>query len=1172
VTILKSQPPSKVLDKLINSSIKQYALAAKNLAFRADLIYLSRVASKFADYLKNYSRRKWTVVPGKRSNLLGFQSQSSFVPASPQLENQEQNIETEISPLQGLNFRFPLRKYQQEIIELTKLKFERGERRVHIVAPPGAGKTIIGLQLAGQLQHNTLIISPTTTIQAQWGEKLDLFLPENALSKSTEHLIGTHENLPLKPITLLTYQVLSTPAREQEYLERLAHQAWIDEIMSTGLSQGDGEIRILELMHNNKKAYEKEMSRHITRLRRKLADILDLQEVIHKNAHDLIQALRRQKFKTVIFDECHHLTDYWAAIMTHVLRRLDNPLVIGLTGTPPEGRSQSQENRYLSLVGEIDYQVPTPALVREGGLAPFQDLVCFTLPTIEEERFLEEQHAAFHLLLEELSQGENSLLRNWVDERITSACKNGGWKAFAEANPELSGAFVRFMYKQRLPLPMDMEISELLWQAPFVDDWICLLEDFALYYLKTSASSENHQLYERIRLAIGKLGYGLTEKGIRKQASPVDRVLAFSKAKSRSVTEILEVEHRNLGDRLRTAVVTDFERMSATASRQAKGVLTEESGGAIAVLRELLRAKISKSVNPCLVTGSLILMDNRIAGEFRDAMNELLKKDGYKFELEVYGFPDEDFSELKAFSSQWESRLYVGLATKVLERGITKVLIGTRGIFGEGWDCQALNTLIDLTTTTTPVSVKQLRGRSIRINTADPLGTRKVANNWDVVCIAPHLEKGLNDYQRFARKHEGFFGICDDGQIECGVGHVHASFSELSAADIFRNLEDFNQEMKVRAVEREDVYELWKVGQSYENRTVACVELGRLRRFNLTPPFIRKSIGYDEHARLLRTNLNGVLFEYALLGFLCSALNAGLLSYISQPIALASLPIIAAGMLSFRRYQKLYKRLRLENCRPNTQDSSLFDICRAVLSALKQAKILPAHISHDSICVSQRSDGSYRLFLEGLDETQSQQFVKCIKELFAPIRKQPYMVPKYEYAFPPSRVRIPRKPAEKAGLSAFANELLARLRDLMKKEAVEIAAHSENTDEESNAETNVETNESYPKGLEIRTSRESRRRIRKLESRKNRFATNAETESEDRFFKAYLKGRAEARVANYYPIPTLFSKTEKGRKAFQSAWNKYVSHGDYVSSEDDPELLTRYFGARASIAQRMLWE
>ena len=143
--------------------------------------------------------------------MLGFNFRANplFGPQAEQYKNKMTDQlsleEMETSPLAGLNFRFPLRRYQQEIIELTKLKLERGEREIHIVAPPGAGKTIIGLQIASQLQENTLIISPTTTIQTQWGEKLDLFLPVGEEEFGTSHLIGTHESKPLKPITLLPW-------------------------------------------------------------------------------------------------------------------------------------------------------------------------------------------------------------------------------------------------------------------------------------------------------------------------------------------------------------------------------------------------------------------------------------------------------------------------------------------------------------------------------------------------------------------------------------------------------------------------------------------------------------------------------------------------------------------------------------------------------------------------------------------------------------------------------------------------------------------------------------------------------------------------------------------------------------------------------------------------------
>jgi len=1048
-------------------------------------------------------------------------------------------MDDEVNPFSRMCFRHPLRKYQKEILELIKLKFERGDRQLHIVAPPGAGKTIIGLQLITELKAPALVVCPTTTIQAQWGQKLDLFVPPDLEGFSLQEIIGTHEDKPLKPITLLTYQVLSTPGREQEYLQKLAHDSWVNELCkSTRLTQGEAELRIIELMQNNRKAYDKELSRHLSRLRRKLADVIDLKEVLHPNAMGLLQALRRQKFKVIIFDECHHLTDYWAAVMKNIISMLDDAVVIGLTGTPPEGKSASQDTRYMTLVGEIDYQVPTPALVREGGLAPFQDLVYFTEPTPREEKFLEEQHEEFHALLEELVVAEPPLLTQWVAERLDDTDK-GNPEAFLARRSELSAAMVRFAWKHKLPLPRNVELSESLTQSPLIDDWMMILEDFSLNFLKLSASTDNHDLYERIRSAVAKLGYGMTERGLRKQASPVDRVLAFSKSKPQAVASILETEYRSLDDRLRAAIVTDFEKMSATSVKSAKGVLNADSGGAVAVLRELLNQPIGEYINPCLCTGSLLLVDRRIADQFVAAAKEYLREMGHKFELEVkeritkrapsdeaesvfYEEPEDDeqlrvaegiisfdpdavvldpiavpakddtqvdqfvinvdaheqFVEITAVSGEWEARLYVGLATELLERGITKCLIGTRGIFGEGWDCQSLNTLVDLTTTTTPMSVKQLRGRSIRLNVQDPLGTRKVANNWDVVCIAPHLEKGLNDYQRFARKHNGYFGISDDGQIEQGVGHVHPSFSELTPAEVFSHYPEFNEEMLNRALIRDQIYDLWKVGQPYNNRLLGCVEVSSLRYLALTPPNIRKDLTYKEHGQTMRASLNGLWFEYGGLSALICAILSIALAQFGFPAFAGLLPFLPAGMLGRKKYLSLYNKLKSETCQPNTQESSLMDICIALLSSLQEVKLLPRHIQKISIKVTQRSDGSYRVFLDDVEPEHSEYFAKCVKELLAPVTNQPYLIPKYEFYY----------------------------------------------------------------------------------------------QTDEAFFSAYLKGKAQPKIAGYHPVPSLLARSEKGREAFQNSWNKYVSAGFVTPSASKPEVLKKYLGIGPSLAQRLLWE
>ncbi len=1029
--------------------------------------------------------------------------------------------------LTELNFRYPLRKYQTEILDLVHRKIKDGEREIHIVAPPGAGKTIIGLQLISTFKCASLILSPNTTIQSQWGQKLNLFLPPDAEAFGTNHLLGTHEDMPLKPITLLTYQVLSTPGREHEYLNKLAHQAWIEELRNgRSLTLGEAEIRILDLLKNNPKAHQKELSRHASRLRRNLTDVVDLSEVLHENALALLQALRRQNFQLVIFDECHHLTDYWAAIMTHLVKYLGDPLVVGLTGTPPEGKSASQETRYLSLVGEIDYQVPTPALVKEGGLAPFQDLVYFTEPTDKELKFLQEQHEDFHELIEELT----APLTQWVQIRVEELIakpellvaeqqpqyipkvkkvnenthavrfnKNdskkqkiesvlvpvSGWKNFANRRPQLATALCRYMYKMQIPIPREIEMNEMTEESPVLEDWMMLLEDYASHQLKISPDKTDHKLYARIKTAARKLGYGFTEQGLRKQASPVDRVLAFSNSKAQAVSKILDVEHRNLGDRLRAVVVTDFERMSATAVKSLDGVLSEESGGAIDALKTLLATPIGAELNPCLVTGSLLLTDKRITSQFVKAATEYIESEGVKLQLIVKEADGLPFSEITASGANWESRFYVGMATEIFERGITKCLIGTRALFGEGWDSQALNTLIDLTMTTSPVSVKQLRGRSIRLQANDPAGARKCANNWDVVCIAPKLEKGLNDYNRFVRKHDGYFGITDDGEIQCGVGHVHASLSELTPAEVFASIEDFNQEMTDRALVREKIYDLWKVGKPYKNRALGCIQVRKLRKLALTPPHIHRNLNYKEHASELRSHLIGVWGEYSILsvGFSLIALGASHL-----PLALATAPFLITMVLAAKKYQSLFNKLQIETCKPNSQESSLTDIATAVLSALQQRHIIPDTVTRDSIKVSIRTDDSYRVLLDDVEPEQSAHFIDCVKEVLMPITNQPYLIPKYEYFVGEIEGEVPGE------------------------------------------------------------------------------------EKEKRFFRAYIAGKAEPRVAAYYPVPGLLARSEKGREAYEAAWNKYVSPGFIVATETKPELLNRYFKMGPSLAQRLLWE
>ena len=143
---------------------------------------------------------------------------------------------------------------------------------------------------------------------------------------------------------------------------------------------------------------------------------------------------------------------------------------------------------------------------------------------------------------------------------------------------------------------------------------------------------------------------------------------------------------------------------------------------------------------------------------------------------------------------------------------------------------------VDLTTVTTSMTVNQLRGRSIRIDSDDP---NKLANNWDVVCLAPEFAKGLDDYHRFMAKHLHLFGITDDGAVEKGVGHVHPAFTELKPEGVEGSMQILNEEMLARVGKRADMRNLWRIGQPYQLEPVQTVEAKPIRAGHSAgfPPF-----------------------------------------------------------------------------------------------------------------------------------------------------------------------------------------------------------------------------------------------------------------------------------------------------------------------------------------------
>ena len=140
--------------------------------------------------------------------------------------------------------------------------------------------------------------------------------------------------------------------------------------------------------------------------------------------------------------------DHWGRVLVEIKEFLGNPIILGLTATPPDKASESSSSRYLELFGEVDYEVPVPALVRDANLAPYQDLAYFVRPSSDELKYIANVDKDFNELLEELSRGPQDRegraprLDVWLAKVLDGLLLPGGkakdWNAFYRRDPRPS--------------------------------------------------------------------------------------------------------------------------------------------------------------------------------------------------------------------------------------------------------------------------------------------------------------------------------------------------------------------------------------------------------------------------------------------------------------------------------------------------------------------------------------------------------------------------------------------------------------------------------------------------------------------------------------------------------------------------------------------------------------
>lgn len=711
------------------------------------------------------------------------------------------------------------RKSQQQILDLV-FGEKKDEQILYIVSPPGSGKTITGLMIAVEMNVPVLVLVPNTAIQAQWIDKTRFFIEEGA-----PPIASVDPDNPA-PITVLTYQSLAQ-TRDITDDERSAVLAdWKAELIEEGELAEDIDEWLQNYEEQNPDRFNSSLLR---RWKNKRLSADSNEEIVNEDSLALMNKFFQRGTGLVIFDECHHLLGYWAQVALKLVEVLQGPRVLGFTATPPaiDELTEKEIELHQKLLDKIDYILPTPAVVKDGHLAPYQDLAFFTRPVEKELDYIRNCSKNLSLILQSAEDPPGKKLSQWLIEEIESIPAETMTRELRRRTVFISAA-LRYLKGENIPVPRNLAnfaVGDLN-----LEEKADLVGRYAVKYLLVSGDETERKKYNELSRAFRPLGFQLTEKGLRRCQSTVSRVIALSQSKMTGMINILSREISANKD-VRALVVTDFEKSSAIIDKEIADLLTPESGGAFAAMRELTSNDQTDELDPILVTGQSVLVDDDLLPVFLEQAQKWFESRNLKIAME--SVIDGGFYRINGSGRDWNTRNYVAMITELFEQGFTRCLVGTRGLLGEGWDSLCANTLIDLTTAATDMTVNQLRGRAIRLN---PLEPRKVADIWDVVCLAPEFEKGLSDYRRFAKKHSGYYGICDDGAIEYGLGHIHPALTEAGPEDVALNSHVFNDEMFQRCADRERIYSAWKIGEPYENVEMRSMELKLDKQSFANPP------------------------------------------------------------------------------------------------------------------------------------------------------------------------------------------------------------------------------------------------------------------------------------------------------------------------------------------------
>ena len=585
--------------------------------------------------------------------------------------------------LQDARFKHPWRDYQARV--LAELEGHLSDWRLHVVAAPGSGKTVLGLEVMRRLGRPALILAPTLTVRNQWIDRL--------LGMFTDHegprpdWIST-DLWATASLTVVTYQAL--------------HRAFA----SSEADEEDEEIDDADAAPC-------------------VAEPPPADNAASKDPETLFELLRGVGTATIILDEAHHLRNEWWRVLVRLKKGLGKPAIVSLTATPPYDVERGQWDRYLELCGHIDAEISVPELVRRGDLCPHQDYIYYSLPTREERETL----SAFWETVDAIAEG---LLRNG---NLLNELQTSPWIESPEENVERILDDPDFLTSLLVVLnaagrPTPRAATRLLGVGAqnlpqFDAGWLeTLLNGMLFRYRDEFPGSEGTM--KDIERSLRRAGAIERRRVVVEEAKASQKILARSVAKLNSIQEIVSREADALGGNLRMVILADYIRREALPRNPADLEPIRNLG--VAPIFEFLRRAEMEGVRLGVLTGSLCF----IPADVGPRLEALAEKRGVPRERLRMAEARHDPAYLTLEITGDERALIVQLVTDLFREGGVTVLVGTQALLGEGWDAPSVNSLILSSQVGSFMMSNQMRGRAMRV---DPEKDAKTANIWHLATL-----------------------------------------------------------------------------------------------------------------------------------------------------------------------------------------------------------------------------------------------------------------------------------------------------------------------------------------------------------------------------------------------------------------------------------------------------